>query len=64
MEFTETTYNGFRQINFNFEDRLGILVCPKKPLPGNKWLYTLTGEVLYVIIFSEEEAILCPLPVI
>ena len=41
MEFTETTYNGFKQINFKFEDRLGILVCPKEPLPGNKWLYKI-----------------------
>ncbi len=41
MNFTETTYNGFKQINFDFEDRVGILVCPKEPIHGNKWLYKI-----------------------
>lgn len=35
----ESTWNGFRRLDFTFEDAPAILVCPEKPIEGNKWLF-------------------------
>lgn len=35
----ETIWNGFKKIEFDFEGRRAILVCPDTPTDGNKWLY-------------------------
>ncbi len=36
---TESIWNGFKRIDFMFEGRDCILVCPDKAADGNKWLY-------------------------
>ena len=35
----ETIWNGFKKIEFNFEGRRAILVCPHTPTKEHKWLY-------------------------
>ena len=39
MNFTESTWNGFRRIDFEFDSKPAILVFPEKPVEGNKWLF-------------------------
>lgn len=39
MTYQENTWQGFKRINFEFEDRNAFLVIPDNPLPDNKWLY-------------------------
>jgi len=34
-----TDWNGYRQINFNVGKRESFVVCPKKALPGNPWVW-------------------------
>ena len=36
---TVSEWNGFRRIDFLFEDKEAILVCPETPIAGNKWLF-------------------------
>ncbi len=37
MEYTETTWNGFRRLNFTFEGREALLVLPEKADPEGRW---------------------------
>lgn len=39
MNITESTWNGFKRLDFKFEDRDCILICPENAVQGNKWLY-------------------------
>lgn len=39
MNFTESIWNGFRRIDFEFKGRQAILVFPDKPDEGGKWMY-------------------------
>lgn len=39
MNYSESKWNGFKKIDFEFEDRQAILVCPETPAKGNKWLF-------------------------
>ena len=36
---TESIWNGFRRLDFLFEGRKAIVVCPNVPTEGNKWLF-------------------------
>ena len=38
MNYTESTWNGFRRIDFEFDSHPAILVFPEKAVDGNKWL--------------------------
>lgn len=38
MNYVETTWNGFRCLEFVFQDRKARLVCPNEKCLGNKWL--------------------------
>lgn len=39
MDYVKSEWNGFERIDFKFEGRNAILVLPKEPTAGNKWLY-------------------------
>lgn len=39
MEFTTSEWNGFKRLDFKFNNRDCILICPDTPCEGNKWLY-------------------------
>lgn len=39
MNMTESTWNGYRRLDFLFEEAPAILICPKEPAKGNKWLF-------------------------
>jgi len=39
MKFYENEWYGFKRLDFEFEGRKAILVCPDKPCEGKKWLY-------------------------
>ena len=39
MKISESIWNGFKRLDFKFEGRDCILICPEKPCEGNKWLY-------------------------
>lgn len=39
METKQSEWNGFKRLDFVFEDRSCILVCPNKATDGNKWMY-------------------------
>lgn len=39
MEFKESIWEGFKRLDFEFEGRNCILICPENPLPEKKWLY-------------------------
>lgn len=39
MEIAKREYRGYQRWDFMFEDREAILMLPKKPAPGGKWLY-------------------------
>ena len=41
MDILESKWNGFKRLDFEFEDRKAILVFPDKPIEGNKWLYKI-----------------------
>lgn len=38
-KMTESEWNGYRRLDFLFEDRPSILVLPKKPRSDEKWLF-------------------------
>jgi len=37
--FNKTTWNGFNQYHFKVDGKKSYLVTPKKPLPGNPWIW-------------------------
>lgn len=39
MELLESVWNGYQRIDFSFEGRDSILVCPKNPRADKKWLF-------------------------
>lgn len=39
MNVKESLWNGFKRLDFKFEDRDCVLICPDKACDGNKWLY-------------------------
>ena len=39
MKILESEWYGFKRLDFKFEDRQAILVCPDTAVNGNKWLY-------------------------
>lgn len=39
MDVAASEWNGFRRLDFKFEGRDCILICPEKACDGNKWLY-------------------------
>ncbi len=39
MNYTETKWNGFRCLQFDFSGRTAILVKPKEACKGRKWLF-------------------------
>ncbi len=39
MNYTETVWNGYKKIDFEFEGKNAILVYPETPVKGNKWLF-------------------------
>ena len=39
MNYTETEWNGFRCIQFDFSGRKAIVVKPKETCKGRKWLF-------------------------
>ncbi len=38
MIYTESLWNGYRRLDFVFEGREAILVCPSSPCPEGRWL--------------------------
>ncbi len=38
MNYIESTWNGYRRLDFTFEGREAILVCPSVPCEGGHWL--------------------------
>lgn len=39
MKIQESLWNDFKRLDFEFEGRNAILICPDKAVQGNKWLY-------------------------
>lgn len=39
MKILRSLWNGYERLDFDFEDRKATLVCPKKAVVGNKWIY-------------------------
>ena len=39
MKYIETDWNGYKCLEFEFEQRKAKLVCPKVACEGNKWLF-------------------------
>ncbi len=39
MQIKESVWEGLKRLDFQFEGRNCILVCPENPIQGNKWLY-------------------------
>lgn len=39
MDIQTSAWNGFKRLDFQFEGRDCILICPDKACDGNKWLY-------------------------
>ena len=39
MNIKESIWNGFKRLDFEFNGRECILICPDTPCDGNKWLY-------------------------
>lgn len=39
METVQSVWNGFKRLDFKFNDRDCILICPDNAVKGNKWLY-------------------------
>lgn len=39
MEIRKLDWHGYERLDFEFQGRRAILVCPKSPCEGNKWLY-------------------------
>lgn len=38
MNYIESSWNGFRRLDFEFENRKTILICPNSSCEGKKWL--------------------------
>ena len=38
MDCYETVWNGFRRLNFRFENRVAVLIFPAQSRPGKPWL--------------------------
>ena len=39
MEYTKSEWQGFERLDFVFEGRGAIVVCPQKPTPQRNWLF-------------------------
>lgn len=39
MNYIKSEWNGFKRLDFDFEGRNGILVCPEEPNVQKKWIY-------------------------
>ena len=39
MNYTVSEWNGYKKIDFVIDGRESFIVCPKKPLPGNPWVW-------------------------
>lgn len=39
MNTAESVWNGFKRLDFKFNGRDCVLICPEKPCEDNKWLY-------------------------
>ncbi len=39
IEYTESLWNGYRRLDFEFEGRNAVVVCPNEPSEGRKWLF-------------------------
>ena len=39
IDYTIDEWNGFKKIDFDFNGREALLICPEKAVEGNKWLY-------------------------
>ena len=39
MNYTVNEWNGYKCLEFSFQDRVAKLVCPKNNCEGNKWLF-------------------------
>lgn len=51
MNFKISIWNGFKRLDFQFEDRDCILICPDNPLEDKKWLY----KTEYFDVFPQME---------
>lgn len=72
MNITESIWHDFKRLDFQFEGRDCILVCPKTPIDGNKWLYkteyfdafpSLSIDMLnrgYYVAHMKNKSRLCP----
>ena len=39
MEYVKSEWNGYERLDFKFEGRGAVVVCPKVPTPEKKWLF-------------------------
>ena len=39
MEYVKSEWNGYERLDFKFEGRGAVVVCPKTPMPEKKWLF-------------------------
>ena len=39
MQFTETDFYGFKQIEFQFDNKKAVLVFPNEPREDKKWFF-------------------------
>lgn len=72
MEITKSEWNGFKRLDFKFEGRNCILVCPDKAVEGNKWVYkteyfdafpNVSIEMLkrgYHVAYMQNKTRMCP----
>lgn len=72
MEFNIKEWHGFKRLEFCFEGRNAILVCPEEPIEAKKWLYkteyfeafpTFEIEMLkrgYYVAHMANKSRLCP----
>ena len=54
MQYKESLWNGYRRLDFIFEGREAILVCPSEPCEGRNWLL----KTEYFDAFQELELVL------
>lgn len=38
-DYTESEWHGYRRLDFIFEDKPALLICPAAPTPDKKWLF-------------------------
>lgn len=72
MEIQKREWHGFSRLEFQFEGRNAILVCPETPCPDKKWLYkteyfeafpTFEIEMLkrgYYVAYIANKSRMCP----